>query len=462
MRLPGIDPEIELYTQGFDDICALDRASEGKALSSLLERVITPQVVAVDGPWGCGKSFFLKCWVGAHKADYGTQTNLLYFDAFAHDYLDDPLTSLVSALGERLEQVKAEESKSDTLAKTALDSGVKKLKRAAPILAKGIARTALNVATSGALSQIENLDESLIDDAIKGASAELNDAIGEFWKAERSRRAAMDLFKNGLEGLSEDGAKLIIVVDELDRCRPDYALQLLEVIKHFFNVENVHFVLGVNLRELENSVRARYGNKVNAATYLQKFYSLIFALKANETKGASGQTQLAVYFNKIADECEVGKNPVREALETLLNHLSLSDVTLRTLERITTTLILANFHRQSANGDDALHLLRAALIVVKVVAPDLYTRVRTQTVTAAELTTFFNLKADITDRSANTEALLLAAALKWCFGTPLDEDETNYFGRCFPPRSLDYLGVPPQDALSFICREELDIFSLPA
>ena len=78
----------------------------------------------------------------------------------------------------------------------------------------------------------------------------------------------MYAFRLTLEELTKpDDAKpikLVIVVDELDRCRPDYALSLLEIIKHFFNVEGVHFVLGVNLSELQNIVRARYGRNIKA------------------------------------------------------------------------------------------------------------------------------------------------------------------------------------------------------
>ena len=90
----------------------------------------------------------------------------------------------------------------------------------------------------------------------------------QFWDVHHAKIAAMDAFRLTLEELTKpDDAKpikLVIMVDELDRCRPDYALSLLEIIKHFFNVEGVHFVLGVNLSELQNIVRARYGSNIKA------------------------------------------------------------------------------------------------------------------------------------------------------------------------------------------------------
>lgn len=98
-------------------------------------------------------------------------------------------------------------------------------------------------------------------DAAAEKVGELADSkVDQFWKAETNRISTMQDFRKALEALtikSDSATKIVFIIDELDRCRPDYALNLLEIIKHFFTVPNVHFVLGVNLRELENSVKAR-------------------------------------------------------------------------------------------------------------------------------------------------------------------------------------------------------------
>ena len=49
------------------------------------------------------------------------------------------------------------------------------------------------------------------------------------------------------------------MVDELDRCRPSYAVELPEVVKHLFTVDGVVFVIAVNRAELTHSIRALYG-----------------------------------------------------------------------------------------------------------------------------------------------------------------------------------------------------------
>ena len=76
----------------------LDRQPLGKKLTNLVDRIEQPLVIALDGGWGTGKSHFLKLWTGAHTLELGGAATVIYFDAFANDFLDDPLTSLVSSL----------------------------------------------------------------------------------------------------------------------------------------------------------------------------------------------------------------------------------------------------------------------------------------------------------------------------------------------------------------------------
>ncbi|MDO6456384.1 P-loop NTPase fold protein [Celeribacter halophilus] len=280
-RLTIPEPEIELYEDGFDatdrGVADLGRADDGKKLSDLVEKITEPMVIAVDAPWGAGKSVFLKCWVGEHiKPKYKRKTTTVYFDAFASDYMDDPLIALIAAVTHRFEKENANLSISEK-ALSALNS----IKKYAPALGRGLLKFGINIATAGALQEIENQEQSLLDDAMKSGADVITPATDHFWKRELGQKQIMESFRDSLRELAAD-QKLVIVVDELDRCRPDYALNLLEVIKHFFNIENVHFVLGVNLTELENSVRARYGAGVNAGLYLQKFVTVTMRLHDHE------------------------------------------------------------------------------------------------------------------------------------------------------------------------------------
>ncbi|MGB4788611.1 MAG: P-loop NTPase fold protein, partial [Lentibacter algarum] len=99
------EEEIDIYKDGFETHKnLLDRSEEGRRLSHLVTTIDDPVTIAVDGAWGAGKTHFLKCWVGQHLKDTigKKETEVLYFDAFAHDYLSDPLVALSGALIERL------------------------------------------------------------------------------------------------------------------------------------------------------------------------------------------------------------------------------------------------------------------------------------------------------------------------------------------------------------------------
>ena len=82
----------------------------------------------------------------------------------------------------------------------------------------------------------------------------------------------------------ELGKPLVIMIDELDRCRPSYAIELLEVAKHLFAVDNVVFVLAVNRAELVHSVKALYGSGFDAEGYLRRFFDLDFQLPEPDRK----------------------------------------------------------------------------------------------------------------------------------------------------------------------------------
>lgn len=70
----------------------------------------------------------------------------------------------------------------------------------------------------------------------------------------------------------------MLFIDELDRCKPDFAIHMLEVIKHVFDVEGVQFVLVCNTQQLKASICHCYGGSVDAQRYLDKFLKFTFAL----------------------------------------------------------------------------------------------------------------------------------------------------------------------------------------
>ena len=97
-----------------------------------------------------------------------------------------------------------------------------------------------------------------------------------------------------------------MVIDELDRCRPSYAVELLEVVKHLFGVDRIVFVLAINRSELAHSVRALYGSGFDAENYLRRFFDVDFRLPEPERKAFIDSMIDAInireYFERTLDK----------------------------------------------------------------------------------------------------------------------------------------------------------------
>ena len=299
--------EVDLYKEGFGEDDLLERASFGKSLSNFVEKVEDPLVIAIDGEWGQGKSFFLKRWVGAHTLQNNGKATMVYFDAFAHDYLDDPLIALVGVVTDRLTEL-SQKTKSVS---EKVQGTWKSVQRAAIKLAKPLTKIGVSAALAGlsvATAGLSDAGKTIADAIIDSTSKEGQELLDQYWKSEDGKRNAMKEFRDMLKDFVEanrvenkqgkETNSLIIVIDELDRCRPDYALSVLEIIKHLFNVKGVQFILGVNLEALGHSVSKRYGEKIDSERYLRRFVNIIFELPTN-MNNPTNKAAVVEYANKI-------------------------------------------------------------------------------------------------------------------------------------------------------------------
>lgn len=76
------------------------------------------------------------------------------------------------------------------------------------------------------------------------------------------------------EVIVEQAQKLVIFIDELDRCRPSYALEMLERIKHYFDDDRIIFVVSVNKEQLTHTITTYYGEGFDSTGYLNKFFDI--------------------------------------------------------------------------------------------------------------------------------------------------------------------------------------------
>ena len=128
-------------------------------------------------------------------------------------------------------------------------------------------------------------------------------------------------------------------MDELDRCKPIYALNLMEKIKHLFSVKHIVFLLVMNKEQLEQSVRCLYGPNIDARTYLQKFINIECKLPRNvNDRFGNDYTKYCKTLLEL-HELDTGGDPryLQEYMELLARGLKF---TLRDLQRCYTNLVL--------------------------------------------------------------------------------------------------------------------------
>ncbi|MCV6595795.1 MAG: KAP family NTPase [Mangrovicoccus sp.] len=368
MRFAPKEDDITIGETGFEENDILGRKAIGKELSERLERFEDPIVVALDNGWGTGKSYFLKRWVGAHMNEPGHKAQTLYFDAFEHDYMADPLVALVSALVNALPDPSTGER--------IIDAGKK--------LAKPLARAAVNLLTFGAQEALDDMGDVLAE----AVSGEAIRAVDDLWQREQSRKAAMEEFRAALKELTENGEKpLIIVVDELDRCRPDYALELLEIIKHFFSVDRVHFVLGVNLKALENSVKARYGAEIDASAYLQKFLS--FTMSLPDHIGDANRTPAVIkYVEYLGKKVNLDSGLLAEIRSQFSVLVPANRISIRETQKIVATASLLPLHAHGKPIDTLRRRLSVTLIIAKISQNSLFHKLVTNSFSSEDIHEF--------------------------------------------------------------------------
>ncbi|UYH55555.1 KAP family NTPase [Qipengyuania sp. SS22] len=252
--------------------------------------------ITVDAPYGFGKTFFLR----RLSKHLGVKHPVAFVDAWADDLADEPLTALAATLQEALEPFMAEPE-----VRRRLSDFMSKAGKVAKIGGVGLFRRGLGFFVGhqavDAMSDVFDDADPDKQDEIKKAIAKASDEIAEETQdalAEitghslmerrveefREGKEAIAAMKLSLEGVvgafSQTGkeAPIVIVIDELDRCRPTYAIKLLEEIKHLFDVPGLVFVMAMHATQLSHSVSAAYGAKFDGQSYLRRFIDRKYTL----------------------------------------------------------------------------------------------------------------------------------------------------------------------------------------
>ncbi|HFQ5210734.1 TPA: P-loop NTPase fold protein [Vibrio vulnificus] len=246
--------------------CKLNNGQYGKFLSSYLRNQKTPLVLNLDGSWGTGKTTFLRQLYSDLYFNHGFPC--IYIDAWESDYSSDPLLVIISELLEQLERA------SQHFRAAEIE------KRILSILGK-FGKKTWNTAAIGLGSYFSNkVENSTILDLAKeftfsdAEAAIVGTSLASNYKQQKNALTdARQALETLVEFCPDDKKKVFVLIDELDRCRPSYAIEMLETIKHFFELNNYVFVVATDTTQLSHSIKAIYGSKFDGQEYLSRFFS---------------------------------------------------------------------------------------------------------------------------------------------------------------------------------------------
>ena len=231
------------HKKTFDNFDKLKLKDCGENLFKVMEQELKSSVgeemsrtISLNADFGNGKTTFLEMFenfINDEKKNY----NVLFINAWESDFYKEPVIAILSEL---LNFVEQDSSMQDRLKKKFFD--------AIPNMLNQTIKAGLGFDAKDAFKTGENF---LIDfNKRKKAIRETREVISEFTAKK----------------------KLLIIIDELDRARPDYAVSFLEDMKHFFDIKNVIFLVAVNKKQMESTIRCLYGDRTDFDGYYRKFF----------------------------------------------------------------------------------------------------------------------------------------------------------------------------------------------
>ena len=357
---------------------ALNRKESIESLTILVSELNGPFVLAIDSPWGTGKTTFIQMW---KKHLESKNFVCLYFNAWESDFTTDPLIAFLGAIDKL--------SPTNDVENDPFKSALGKTRQIAALLAKRAIPVAGKIATVGLLDTdaffkkaVADLVSNTIEDAVDTYAAE-RDLIVKFHES----------LSEAVEKLAAEDKKdhLIIFVDEIDRCRPTFTIELLERIKHLFNVPKVIFVLSTDKEQLNVSLGAVYGTGINGNEYLRRFIDLEYSLPKPDSKAFTNYLYSKFNFDEFFRARNQGElSHEQEHFVKIFENLSeLLNLSLRAREQCFTRIRVG---MMSIPSDCYFYpSLIVMLVILKTAKPEIYKKYVFGSGMASEIIDFLQL-----------------------------------------------------------------------
>ncbi|WP_368177807.1 P-loop NTPase fold protein [Aeromonas sp. R1-2] len=254
---------------GSEEILSADRLERARYAEFLTNYLAAEgkqrnYVLNLNAEWGAGKTWFIKRWYMELKAHYPT----VYIDAWQQDFSDDPLLTVISSIIDQLKMIAGKANP--------IPEGMRQR-------LLGLFKVGGKLALKAAIKKA-GLEED--DFSLEGDDA--NQLVDALCSNQKERYESIQYLKQEIRQWVEGAVGLgngeldypaFILIDELDRCRPSYAVEMLETIKHIFDIPRVVFVLATDTEQLQHAIKVVYGEGFDAQNYLGRFFIRRFTLK---------------------------------------------------------------------------------------------------------------------------------------------------------------------------------------
>ena len=353
--------------------------------------------MAVDAAWGAGKTTFLRMWAQDLR---NKGFPVIAFNAWETDASGDPFLALTSEITNGLKEWP--------------DSKVIERLHQTQFLARQVFRRVAPGAIRLAAgfipivgSEVGNALGSYVGEAMVGYAREQQSA--EQYKASL-QNLATTVWK------SSERKPVVVLIDELDRCRPTYAIELLETAKHILGVDHIVFVLAVNRAELAHSVRVLYGSGFDAEGYLRRFFDFDIRLPDPDRKTFIKDLIKSVGIEEFieASSDPHAKNNGALVLETLFEFLGQANLSLRSVGQ---TIHRFGVILSSMGNHNQVHLRTlTALLILRAINQSVYQRFVDGESTAQQTINFLFGEANYAelrnqDSGRLVEAVIIAARI---------------------------------------------------
>ncbi|MCK8094694.1 P-loop NTPase fold protein [Pseudoalteromonas sp. 1CM17D] len=239
-------------------------------------------VLNLNAEWGAGKTYFLKRWSRELIVDFP----VVYIDAWQQDYSDDPFLTVIAGI---IKQLQRQAKFNITIPKSA----VSMFKAVAPAIAQGLTKKISGIDLDELHTLLFSDDETENDqnqNSNKPTGSDFSPAVKalaqNLIKDHEAKNKSVEVIKakladwvNKFEEQEDKSLPIFIFIDELDRCRPSYAVEMLEAIKHIFNVKGIVFVVATDTDQLQHTIKSIYGEGFDAKVYLGRFFNSRYSLK---------------------------------------------------------------------------------------------------------------------------------------------------------------------------------------